>query len=114
MSALHVSIAFRENFYVARVKRRLIINVLHTVHSIAIIQILLFVFCSQSMYYASLCNFYSGRLDARCDVHDTTALFLKTITLFGFFFLPLKLDILKNSRKVKTKRLVNSDEIAAG
>ena len=29
-----------------------VINVLHTVHSIAIIQILLFVFCSQSTYYA--------------------------------------------------------------
>ena len=29
-----------------------VINVLHTVHSIAIIQVLLFVFCSQSTYYA--------------------------------------------------------------
>ena len=39
---------------------------MHAVHSIAIIQILLFVFCSQSPYYALLCNLYLGRLDTHC------------------------------------------------
>ena len=52
---LNVLIASREkipknyNFYVIDFT---VINVLHTVHDIAIIQILLIVFCSQSTYYA--------------------------------------------------------------